>query len=417
VDATRINDQLDTRLRELIDNHVNTLRAEFQRLLGELPLHVDDGEPAGQEPLADTLARLKESVDAIHGSRGQREMAHRLLDAASRQAARTALMLARGDRLVGFEARGFNPEAADGFGDLRLEPLEADPLRRALSGRQTLHMHGSSLDGSALAEWLPGEQPEQVCMAPVVVGDRTVALLYGDSGPAGDGGRIHPEAVEILASVAAMYLERMRRPATAADAAAAASDGIPESARATADDDDGADAGHVQEAAPDGDSPAEDRQGGIPVAATDPEPGSDWGSEEASGFDPAATHGVTSDDPTETRIMETEAPAPAFDPAATMAVTDQEPAAGPREDSQPEEDARRFARLLVSEIVLYNEAQVKIGQKSGDLYSRLREAIDRSREAYEERFGAGSVRFFEDELVHTLAGGDRALLGDSYPGA
>ena len=48
-------------------------------------------------------------------------------------------------------------------------------------------------------------------------------------------------------------------------------------------------------------------------------------------------------------------------------------------------DARRFARLLVSEIKLYNEQKVKEGRDTSDLYERLREAIDRSREMYDKR--------------------------------
>jgi hypothetical protein len=46
-----------------------------------------------------------------------------------------------------------------------------------------------------------------------------------------------------------------------------------------------------------------------------------------------------------------------------------------------EEKARRgegFARLLVSEIKLYNEAKVEQGRKNRDLYERLKEDIDRA---------------------------------------
>ncbi|MEJ7711269.1 MAG: hypothetical protein WKF84_15740 [Pyrinomonadaceae bacterium] len=49
-------------------------------------------------------------------------------------------------------------------------------------------------------------------------------------------------------------------------------------------------------------------------------------------------------------------------------------------------DARRFARLLVSEIKLYNEEKVQKGRHEGDLYNRLQEEIDRSRLMYEKEF-------------------------------
>ena len=83
-------------------------------------------------------------------------------------------------------------------------------------------------------------------------------------------------------------------------------------------------------------------------------------------------------------------------------------------------DARRFARLLVSEIKLYNEQRVNEGRDSGDLYDRLREAIDRSREMYEKRVQpqvAAKFDYFHYELVTNLAEGSDAKLGASYPGA
>lgn len=76
--------------------------------------------------------------------------------------------------------------------------------------------------------------------------------------------------------------------------------------------------------------------------------------------------------------------------------------------------ARRFARLLVSEIKLYNEGAVRIGRERRDLLQRLGEEIDRARRLYEERVPAtvaGRAQHFHHELVQTLAGGDPALLG------
>lgn len=83
-------------------------------------------------------------------------------------------------------------------------------------------------------------------------------------------------------------------------------------------------------------------------------------------------------------------------------------------------DARRFARLLVSEIKLYNEQKVVEGREGSDLYDRLREAIDRSREMYDKRVQpavASKFDYFHYELVNSLAEGEAAKLGGSYPGA
>jgi len=83
-------------------------------------------------------------------------------------------------------------------------------------------------------------------------------------------------------------------------------------------------------------------------------------------------------------------------------------------------DARRFARLLVSEIKLYNEQKVREGRESSDLYDRLKEAIDRSREMYDKRVQppvAAKFDYFHYEVVNALAEGDEIRLGASYPGA
>ncbi|MEO7673053.1 MAG: hypothetical protein ABIU09_03125 [Pyrinomonadaceae bacterium] len=83
-------------------------------------------------------------------------------------------------------------------------------------------------------------------------------------------------------------------------------------------------------------------------------------------------------------------------------------------------DARRFARLLVSEIKLYNEQKVNEGRDTGDLYDRLREAIDRSRDMYDKRVQdpvAAKFDYFHYELVNSLADGEDVKLGASYPGA
>jgi hypothetical protein len=69
---------------------------------------------------------------------------------------------------------------------------------------------------------------------------------------------------------------------------------------------------------------------------------------------------------------------------------------------------------LISEIKLYNEEQVLEGRRNRDLYHRLKEDIDRSRQIYEERIDPG-VRsgsdYFHQELVRSLAGGDPRALG------
>jgi hypothetical protein len=75
--------------------------------------------------------------------------------------------------------------------------------------------------------------------------------------------------------------------------------------------------------------------------------------------------------------------------------------------------ARRYARLLVSEIKLYNEGAVRVGRERRDLQQRLKAEIERARRLYEERIAPSAARdvYFQQELVQTLADGDQSLLG------
>ena len=82
-------------------------------------------------------------------------------------------------------------------------------------------------------------------------------------------------------------------------------------------------------------------------------------------------------------------------------------------------DARRFARLLVSEIKLYNEQKVHAGRRDKNLYVLLRDDIDKSREMYDKRVSpdvAAKVDYFYDELVKILAENQVAALGTECPG-
>jgi len=105
---------------------------------------------------------------------------------------------------------------------------------------------------------------------------------------------------------------------------------------------------------------------------------------------------------------------------AARALTERPGAPGPdvrpeRDDTSAEDDAsaRRYARLLVSDIKMYHEAAVIEGRRDRDLAMRLGGEIARARVAYEQRVPA-HVRqradHFHVELVHTLADGDATLL-------
>jgi hypothetical protein len=90
------------------------------------------------------------------------------------------------------------------------------------------------------------------------------------------------------------------------------------------------------------------------------------------------------------------------------------------EEEHAHAEARRFARLLVTEIKLYNEEAVSEGRTANDLYTRLQADIDRSREMYEKRahpLVQEKIDYFHEQLVSILAQEEPSRMGHEYPGA
>jgi len=101
------------------------------------------------------------------------------------------------------------------------------------------------------------------------------------------------------------------------------------------------------------------------------------------------------------------AAAPAADPFAGLSA----------EDADTHRKAQRFARLLVDEIKLYNQAKVNEGRRNKDLYDRLKEDIDKSRSTFQKRYGstvAASGDYFQKEVVRSLAEDDLSVMGANF---
>jgi hypothetical protein len=137
----------------------------------------------------------------------------------------------------------------------------------------------------------------------------------------------------------------------------------------------------------------------------EPEPEAEEPEVEADAVPPPAPTPPSAAGPVEPPA-DVEGPGFAFSSATKAPVSEDEEAA--------HEEARRLARLLVSEIQLYNQDEVEEGRRNRDIYERLRDDIDRSRQLYEERVDAGvreSTDYFYQELVRQLAAGDAKALG------
>jgi hypothetical protein len=116
-----------------------------------------------------------------------------------------------------------------------------------------------------------------------------------------------------------------------------------------------------------------------------------------------------------TPAEETSQAQPAVAMAATAAAS---PAAAVSEEEELHKKARRFAKLLVEEIRLYNQPKVDEGRQHKDLYDRLKVDIEKSRATYDKRYAESPVAtadYFTQELIRILADNDVSLMGAGFP--
>ena len=362
-----------------------------------------------------------------------------LTEEAAELGVRAAVFDVRGKAAWGAAASGFGKQLSEKAFRSVIVPLNQDNLFRQVCETGG-HVEGNPAllkkTRNVLEKLKPNPQ-EPILLEPIRSAGAVSAIFYAD--PGGRTSALPVEALKILSEFAGAQLDRLM----------ALSGGIPSE---VSDEETEAPVGQMGEP----EAPAEPR----PAAATadttaeSPEPWEvavaeqtrDEPSEPAvetatAAAEPAPALEAVVEDSTVSAesVLEVETlPAPVESPANGEALTSVE---APSEaeatavlassleeldlsqlteaDQKLHKDARRFARLLVSEIELYNKAKVADGRKNKDLYKRLRSDIDRSRQTFEKRFGkppASQFDYFHDELVKTLAADDPSTLGSDYPG-
>ena len=95
-----------------------------------------------------------------------------------------------------------------------------------------------------------------------------------------------------------------------------------------------------------------------------------------------------------------------------------EPAAPESDPTEaPELDrARRYARLVATDIRLYNEEAVILGRRNGDLSERLGDHLGRGKETFLRRhgeLGTVGIELLHEAYIQVLAAGDPGLIPDS----
>jgi hypothetical protein len=271
-------------------------------------------------------------------------------------------------------------------------PARGDHLpARAIAAVATC-ISGPEGPGFVLTERLGGPTPAHAAAVPILVRGRVVALLYGDAGAE----RVPPaeSTLSILGRTAGLVLESFaagRRPRATAAGGVAAAGRV-----------------RVEVGSP---NPVTTIRGAGAQA-----PRASAGVAAVAGGD-LWDDGVAADTPGPT-LTAVPPPEDAEMQAILMDLEGMRHGAGDSglgpEDQRLHADARRFASLLISEILLYNEEAVIQGRRHRDLGRRLSKEIAKSRQAYAGRLPGhlrSAARYFEEELVRVLAEGDASAIG------
>ncbi|HEY0407477.1 MAG TPA: hypothetical protein VGC89_17215 [Pyrinomonadaceae bacterium] len=460
-EITRLQSQVNEAFTRLLERSADATQtdtsvaiaiSEHMRAAHERGIEAAAAESTRTKASSD-IALLKAAIDELDDQRSQTDILSALVNTSASFAPRVAFFVIKNDEARGWRARGLQGTVGDDAVrqislPLSSETLLSDVVRsRATWGGAP----GHNADDHLLTNKLGSEPPQRMVAVPLVVRERAVAVLYADSaGLQADA--INLEALETLVRVAGMAVELLAvsRPAPSSSATLAEQP----AAQPHAEETPAVEATEIAATEEAEETPTVEAEAEQPAEAIYAAPPaveeSTWSA--ASPVAAEAAPVETPYDPDATLIREA-TPLPTVD-ANDSATTESAPPAeaeqaqstaptpidltAPRasswrrsqEEPLPIEvpaaekpmhiEARRFARLLVSEIKLYNEQKVQEGQAQGDIYERLREDIDRSRQMYDKRAAApvaARYDYFHQELIKTLAAGDSDKLGSNYPGA
>jgi hypothetical protein len=337
------------------------------------------------------IAVLLSAMAEVDTGANLTEVLTSLVNESAKQVDRVAMFIIKGTNAVGWYAKGFDVNEA--VKQIQI-PLANDTVFRTIqSDRAPVLFDPAATGQTAPTLQKMGSLGSSAIAAPMVLRDKLAAVLYCDTtGPMSDPQAAFIDSLVRFASKTTDLLSFVPRAPGARPAAPVVVPG----------------AAGVRVAAPP--PPAEAggtvmftpaRAASVGQTATAPPPSPPTGAPKADG---AGTVMFTASQMDQMRQQMSQMK-PAPPPAA--------PALSP-EETKAHEDAKRFARLIVSEIKLYNEAKVTEGRKAKDLHSRLKEDIERGRQMYHDRISPGlrnNTNYFHDELVRLLAGGDPTALG------
>ena len=309
-----------------------------------------------------SAASLQKAIAAIHAGSTQKEILRALLENTMLGSSRAALFVVKGGAATGWQGTGF--ESDESIKDSSLDitsglPAAAIQSRCAESGK------ASDVDPGFISE-IGKPADGNAVVLPLLLKDKISALVYADGGT--EQGSLDVASLDILVRATSTWLELI-------------------SQRKLAQREVGAEAIEAAQAFP-------------------------------AVNDPFAAHAPLHSAKAQAipQVESEEEPA-AMAVAAGAGAGSSSKAGMSHEDGEIHKKAQRFARLLMDEIKLYNQAKLAEGRKHKDLYDRLKEDIEKSRATYQKRYGntaAGSADYFNQELIRSLAEDDVSLLGSNF---
>jgi len=371
--SKELQDIVERAVARALERQLPKLQAELvECVLAELPPPAAAAEAGAAGPMPSGLV---EAIAGIHAGSTQKEILKALLDAGTSYASRVALFVVKGGAASGWQARGLAED--DQIKDFPLD-MTAGPASHAYQNRVATPANTAEMDRRFVKQF-GGPSNEQIVILPLVLKDKVAALLYADGGAENllDAGSLE---VLVMATSAWLEVASLRKQAQMRETVEA----MPSMERPMPPP------APVQSVSSFSDPFAAHSPKRI-ARAPEPEP------------EPAA------------EVVEVVASAAAASAAAAPAA---DPFAGlSAEDADTHRKAQRFARLLVDEIKLYNQAKVNEGRRNKDLYDRLKEDIDKSRTTFQKRYGstvAASGDYFQKEVVRSLAEDDFSVMGANF---
>ncbi len=448
-----VDSQLKAALQSVqADVNAVSFMPHIQKSIGELEESIAAAQPPPvvSAPAGSDASRVKKAVQAVEHGKSQVDILNALLEQCLAFGSRAAMLILRGETFSGWKGAGFS---AAGGNDELVKRFNAAPglipeLDRVLRNEQVV-----TWDGANLSTRLGVAASSRAILVPMVIKDKVAAAVYVDATEE-DAAKLDSASIELLVFTTGLLIDTLAirkktpspslndpepaaAPLPAAPVAppkpaappAPATAPPPPPPRTPAPPPPARPSPPIIESSPDATiavSAGQLRELMAPPAAapafTMPE--TDFGA-------PAPASSTASFMTTAIPAIEPPRPAPPAPASPPVHEREERPstqyipppnvtrsgmsATGTApNDSKKHDEARRFARLLVSEIKLYNEPKVDAGRKNKDLYERLKEDIDRSRQMYDERIPEEvrkTSNYFYDELVRILADNDSGALG------